>query len=171
MGYEDLEQKLRIMLKDVISETVPDIVRREASGAVVADDVLRRVIREELDRPKQKLSTGPKKAPVVTMSLNEGFIVSTDQAEAWRAAYPTLNLGAEASRAWAWCKSNPSKAPRKAYARFLNAWLARAAKSEQKRPEAACAHCSGSLAAGSTSSHVGLICNPCWDAYLSGQWR
>lgn len=50
----------------------------------------------------------------------------------WQAqlrANPGVDLGAEVLKAEAWMQSNPSRAPRKAFERFLHTWLARADRS------------------------------------------
>lgn len=64
-----------------------------------------------------------------------GFTLPSAIRESWAAAYPGVDIDRESARAFAWCKSNPRKAPKKDFGRFLNGWLSRA---KPNRPEKAC---------------------------------
>lgn len=45
--------------------------------------------------------------------------------ELWKSTYQHLNVEHEIKKAASWCLSNPTKAPKSNYARFLNGWLSR----------------------------------------------
>jgi hypothetical protein len=60
----------------------------------------------------------------------EGFNVPEGLLVAWAKAYPAVDVEAEIKRAFAWTVANPSKAPRKNFARFLNGWVGRAKPSK-----------------------------------------
>jgi hypothetical protein len=81
------------------------------------EEIVRRVIREEI--------AGLRKKPKIEL-VNGKFVgVSADQMEAWKAAYPGVDIDAEMRRAAAWCVSNPAAAPKSDYARYINSWLGR----------------------------------------------
>ena len=46
--------------------------------------------------------------------------------ESWAKAFPGIDVSREIAKAYTWIQSNPLKAPKNDYARFLNAWLGRA---------------------------------------------
>ena len=52
--------------------------------------------------------------------------VTSEQLEAWKAAYGAVDIEAELKKAAAWIVSNPHLAPKSQPGRFLNTWLARA---------------------------------------------
>lgn len=59
------------------------------------------------------------------------FEIPDSYISTWSTAYPGVDIQTEISKAGAWCLSNPSKAPKSAYARFLNGWLSRSKPSQQ----------------------------------------
>lgn len=56
----------------------------------------------------------------------KAFIIPDALMASWREAYPRVDLGAQVKKAAAWCVSNPRKAPKSDFDRFLNSWLSRA---------------------------------------------
>ena len=61
-----------------------------------------------------------------TITFEDGsFSIPSVMRHAWANAYPGVDISREVGKAYAWCVSNPSRAPKKDYARFLNAWLSR----------------------------------------------
>jgi hypothetical protein len=81
------------------------------------EQVVRRVIREEI------ASLGKK--PKIDLINGRWAGITTDQMQAWGAAYGAVDLEAELKRAAAWCISNPQLAPKSQMGRFLNTWLTR----------------------------------------------
>ena len=55
----------------------------------------------------------------------DGFVIPEPVKQAWTTAYPGIDIIREIGKAFAWCVSNPSRAPKKDYGRFLNSWLSR----------------------------------------------
>lgn len=122
---------------------------------------LRQIVREELEaRFPRKLKTQSK------IILNgKGFEgISEEQMSAWKAAYPLVDLRECLSLGWAWCVSNPEKAPKSNYGRFLNTWLRKTqnARSAQEipRPESRKVKCR-SCGSGSWISISGGRCERC----------
>jgi hypothetical protein len=62
------------------------------------------------------------------------FDVSENYIQLWSKSYPQVSIQAELAKAGSWCFTNPSKAPKSAYARFLNGWLSRANGSATTAP-------------------------------------
>lgn len=62
----------------------------------------------------------------LTWNPGDGWagITETDR-QGWRVAYPAVDLDIEIARAGEWLRSNPAKAPRSNYRRFLTGWLSR----------------------------------------------
>lgn len=60
------------------------------------------------------------------------FVVSDEAMEVFKSAYSDRDIQAEIKKAGAWCFSNPSKAPKSNYKRFINGWLSRATPSEPR---------------------------------------
>ena len=85
----------------------------------VVEKVLRRVLGDELEsrgfKPKTKLS----------FSNGKWVGVTEEQLEAWKLAYPSVNIQQQLQLAAAWIVSNPTLAPKSNYPRFLNTWLTR----------------------------------------------
>lgn len=85
----------------------------------VVDKAVRRALREELSllgfKPKAKLS----------FSSGKWIGVTEEQLEAWKLAYPSVNIQQQLQLAAAWIVSNPTLAPKSNYPRFLNTWLTR----------------------------------------------
>jgi hypothetical protein len=83
------------------------------------EEIVRRVVSQELDargmKPKAKVSF-----------MNGRWIgVTEEQLEAWKLAYPSVNIQQQLQLASAWILSNPNLAPKSNYPRFLNTWLSR----------------------------------------------
>ena len=79
----------------------------------------------------QKVSTQKPKVAITETC----FSVPDSIMESWVKAYPAADIPGEIRRSFAWCISNPAKAPRKNFGRFLNSWLSRvkpSASSPQK---------------------------------------
>ena len=71
-------------------------------------------------------STSTPTAAKQTITFEDGnFFIPDAIRKTWANAYPGLDISSEVGKAYAWCVSNPSRAPKKDYARFLNAWLSR----------------------------------------------
>jgi hypothetical protein len=68
-------------------------------------------------------------ASKITLNANGVFEGLGEKLEAWIAAYPNVDVEAQIRKAGSWCISNPKKAPRSDFARFLNSWLARSSDS------------------------------------------
>jgi len=61
--------------------------------------------------------------------------VKRDVQDSWVSLYPDPAwIKSEIGKAWVWCKSNPKRAPRAAWARFLSQWLSRGWEDYRKRP-------------------------------------
>ena len=46
--------------------------------------------------------------------------------EAWKTAYPAVNVEDEIHRASSWLATNPTRRPKRDFGRFMNGWLNRA---------------------------------------------
>lgn len=65
----------------------------------------------------------------VTMD-DSGFVIPDALRQTWATAYPDVDIERAAAKAFAWCRSNPRKAPKSDYGRFLNGWLGRVKPSD-----------------------------------------
>lgn len=74
---------------------------------------------------KTRKTRSASQKPKVAMT-DDGLAVPPQLRLTWSRAYPGVNLDQEAAKAFAWCVSNPSRAPKKDFTRFLHAWLSRA---------------------------------------------
>ena len=83
------------------------------------EEIVRRVLGEELD------ARGLKAKAKLSFSHGKWIGVTEEQLEAWKHAYPAVDVQAHLKLAAAWILSNPNLAPRREYGRFLNTWLAR----------------------------------------------
>jgi hypothetical protein len=83
------------------------------------EEIVRRVVSEELDL------RGMKAKPKITFSNGRWLGVTEEQLEAWKHAYPGIDVQVQLKLAAAWIVSNPNLAPRSNYARFINTWLSR----------------------------------------------
>lgn len=95
---------------------------------VKLEETVRRVIKEELSILNESISISLSKLGVKTKIefVNGSFVGITQlHRDTWKAAYPSVDIESELSKAAAYIASNPHKAPRSQIARFLNAWLSR----------------------------------------------
>lgn len=61
----------------------------------------------------------------VAWSSESGFTIPDYVTESLAAAFPSVDISAEAARAHAWCCTNPDKAPNRDSGNFLFRWMAR----------------------------------------------
>lgn len=61
----------------------------------------------------------------ITLSRDGNFENIKHHLEVWENAYQNIDIERELKKAAAWCLSNPKKAPKSDYARFINSWLSR----------------------------------------------
>lgn len=82
----------------------------------------------------KKRSAPKSRKPKVTMT-ETGFTLPEPLRLQWAKVYPELDLDREAGKAFVWCSTNPSRAPKKNFGRFLNSWFARVSgwKDEDRR--------------------------------------
>lgn len=85
---------------------------------VKLEEIVRRVVREEV-------AAAVKGKAKLAFANGKWIGVTEEQLEAWKAAYPAVDVDSELLRAAAWIASNPHVAPKSQYGRFLNTWLAR----------------------------------------------
>ena len=83
------------------------------------EEIVRRVLREELD------ARGFKEKTKLGFANGRWTGITEEQQEAWKAAYPAVNVQQQLQLAAAWIVSNPTLAPKSNYARFMNTWLSR----------------------------------------------
>ena len=83
------------------------------------EEVVRRVVREEMD------ARGFKEKTKVSFANGRWVGVTEEQREAWKHAYPAVDIETQLKLAAAWIVSNPMQAPKSNYPRFLNTWLTR----------------------------------------------
>lgn len=72
-------------------------------------------------------------APIGEALAKTRFVALTGEERWWKAqfrAHNGTNFAKELLEAEAWCTSNPARAPRKDFRRFLNEWFKRAAVTE-----------------------------------------
>ena len=128
------------------------------------EQIVRKVVREELDRRKQKREAKQQ------IKLNgKGWQGIDDELVAsWKAAYPLVDIREHLSLAAAWCRSNVDKAPRSQYARFVNCWLRREQNSRAAKqiPKAGagpmkCSKCGDDKAASYRRTRDGNLCPKC----------
>lgn len=81
--------------------------------------IVRRVVKEEL------AAHGFKAKAKLAFEGGRWIGVTTDQLEAWKAAYGSCDVESELKKAAAWIISNPHLAPKSHYGRFINNWLAK----------------------------------------------
>lgn len=71
--------------------------------------------------------SAPTGKPDLSWSKSEGFGGITEaDSEAWAEAYPACNIPRQLAAANQWLLSNPAKAKKKAWRRFITGWLSRA---------------------------------------------
>jgi hypothetical protein len=83
------------------------------------EEIVRRVVSEELD------ARGMKSKTKLSFSHGRWIGVTEEQLEAWKHAYPGIDVQTQLKLAAAWIVSNPNLAPKSNYARFMNTWLSR----------------------------------------------
>lgn len=89
---------------------------------------VRQIVREENTKLLEQLvAMLQTKQPKQKIDLVGGVWkgITQEQMEAWRKAYPAVDVDSELARAAAWCVSSPNEAPRSAYGKYLNTWLGR----------------------------------------------
>jgi hypothetical protein len=64
--------------------------------------------------------------PQKVILTDTGFNIPNALVLSWRKAYQLLDVDREIAKAFAWIQSNPERAPKRKYSRFLNSWLSRA---------------------------------------------
>lgn len=110
------------------------------------EEIVRRVLREEL------AALGLKAKSKLAFEGGRWIGVTTEQLEAWKAAYGSCDIQQELKNAAAWIVSNPHLAPKSHYGRFINNWLSKQqnassirsipTRSEQVRDKTkVCAYC------------------------------
>lgn len=55
-----------------------------------------------------------------------GFVLPEPLRLQWAKVYSELDIDRESAKAFIWCTTNPTRAPKKNYGRFLNSWFDRA---------------------------------------------
>lgn len=83
------------------------------------EEIVRRILREELD------ARGFKEKAKLSFAGGKWIGITQEQQEAWKLAYPAVNIQQQLQLAAAWIVSNPMSAPKSNYPRFLNTWLTR----------------------------------------------
>jgi len=58
--------------------------------------------------------------------------VAPEMINAWKAAYPRIDVDVELAKMHAWLASNPRKARKTLWTRFVTNWLARAKPTERR---------------------------------------
>lgn len=89
---------------------------------------VRQIVREENTKMlEQLIAMLQTKQPKSKIDLVGGIWkgITEEQMEAWRKAYPAVDVDSELARAAAWCISSPNEAPRSAFGKYLNTWLGR----------------------------------------------
>lgn len=87
---------------------------------------LRQIVREEGERVEARILAAIRNGKAKLGFENGRWIgITEEQQEAWKAAYPAVDVQTELKRASAWILSNPMQAPKSNYPRFLNTWLTR----------------------------------------------
>lgn len=61
----------------------------------------------------------------ITLSSDGTFENINPYMEVWEKAYSHIDIERELKKAAAWCITNPKKAPKSDFARFINSWLSR----------------------------------------------
>ena len=89
------------------------------------ENLLRRVVREELDRPKSRKPKGLNGHAIGFDMATANFIGITEADELrWQEAYPAVPIPPEIAKAAAWLHANPANR-KKNNERFLVNWFAR----------------------------------------------
>lgn len=84
--------------------------------------------RNERDETDAATSAPPMLAPELLTESTQEILERTkpEAQKAWLGIYTDHSwIKLELAKAWAWCKSNPSKAPKSDWTRFVNGWLSR----------------------------------------------
>lgn len=76
----------------------------------------------ESDKPNSK----PKKGDSISWSPEEKFTgITEEDRDEWKKAYPACDINSELAKANQWLISNPAKARKKLWRRFITGWLSR----------------------------------------------
>lgn len=88
---------------------------------------VRQIVREECEQLETRLiaALSASKKPKIAFANGRWTGVTDEQIQAWKAAYPAVNVSEEINKAAAWIVSNPGTSPKSNFARFLNSWLER----------------------------------------------
>lgn len=96
------------------------------------------VTRREEKRTEESISKPPlsPSGGSVRVSWEDGVWsgISDKQRTEWNSAYPSVNIDGELAKATAWLRSNPDRAGKRNWSRFLNSWFARAHERPSIRP-------------------------------------
>lgn len=100
-------------------------VERSLSGTgALAQREQNEPINEPIERTHKKKQA--READAILWTVDSGWEgVSESDRQAWAVAYPACDLDAELARMGEWLKSNPTKAHKRGWRRFLTNWLAR----------------------------------------------
>ena len=102
----------------------PPVQQQDRGSANDALGVVRQLHPNLSDEPINE----PKKKNIGEVRFDGCTLTVTEQAIAGFAqAYPRIDVRAEIAKASSWLAHNPTRRPKSAFGRFLNAWLARAA--------------------------------------------
>lgn len=88
---------------------------------------VRQIVREECERIEGRILASMKSAGKIKLAFENGrwIGITDEQLEAWKHAYPAVDIQPQLKLAAAWIVSNPMQAPKSNYPRFLNTWLTR----------------------------------------------
>jgi hypothetical protein len=122
---------------------------------------VRQIVRDECERIESRilevlgsygeLPSARSKKSQVSFANGEWVGITNILLTAWKEAYPAVNVEVELRKAAAHLVSNPHKAPKSQYARFLNTWMRETqnrsairsipTRSEQPQPRKLCEYC------------------------------
>jgi hypothetical protein len=89
------------------------------------EQLVRQVLREELEKLTARIEEAVSSKKEKVDFVNGVFVIPKMHRASLEAAYGSIDLDDEIRRAAAYITTNPHKAPKSQYGRFLNAWLAR----------------------------------------------
>ena len=127
------------------------------------EEIVRRVVREELNARKP----ASKQPSSIRLEGRTWVGITESQTEAWRSAYPSVEIDGELRRAAAWILSNPSDAPKTQFGRFLNAWLSRNQNGHAMRTSKE----SSITSKPATPFRACSVCNSRANLQVNGEWR
>jgi hypothetical protein len=77
---------------------------------------------------KGKEGKGKEGASKITLTSSGIFEGIESNLEVWKQAFPKVDIEDQIRKAGAWCISNPRRAPKSDFARFINSWLSRSSE-------------------------------------------